>query len=361
LRSRDPYISFALAISCCRISSVALLASSSDAFWVALAPVVCLFSSQSRLFGLTGWLKNCLVLGHLGRQHWLARIVWFGALIIDRIVRLGEIKAETGFTSSKVFLPSCQIEGPGLKLGGSFFVSLAVSGVGTLTGALIVTGGDFEGFVGRGIDAEEATAAVTGRAASRGWRLFGYLLLSSFESLEEGSFNLRRSDGRRDFSLMRCTVLSFRPLTVAIMKLDEVCAKVFSSWAWASRAFVFSSSCLATSSLPVAVFISAGAADQVLPWRARFPDPRSAFEWRHHFFSLTLCKVCISVCQSLSLVLQVLLQLSELSCQILVSLFSSRSCRSCSTSDRAAASSAINLSFSFLATASLSTAAFRAV
>ncbi|KAH0046225.1 hypothetical protein KCU80_g8, partial [Aureobasidium melanogenum] len=58
-----------------------------------------------------------------------------------------------------------------------------------------------------------------------------------------------------------------------------------------------------------------------LPWRAQFPDSRSAFEWRYHFLSLALC---ISVCQSLSLILQVLLQLSELSFQILVSLFSSR-------------------------------------
>ncbi|KAG9711284.1 hypothetical protein KCU69_g24, partial [Aureobasidium melanogenum] len=333
LRSRDPYISFALAISCCRISSVALLASSSDAFWACW----CL-----------GFLSKSAV-----RQHWLARIVWFGALIIDRIVRLGEIKAETGFTSSKVFLPSCQIEGPGLKLGGSFLsrdVDWCIDSYGRRFRRLRRQRNRCR----RSHCCCHRSCGVSRcrrrsyrrmrrrRVLHRGWRLFGYLLLSSFESLEEGSFNLRRSDGRRDFSLMRCTVLSFRPLTVAIMVR-----------------FLFEHA--TTSSLPVAVFISAGAADQVLPWRARFPDPRSAFEWRHHFFSLTLCKVCISVCQSLSLVLQVLLQLSELSCQILVSLFSSRSCRSCSTSDRAAASSAINLSFSFLATASLSTAAFRAV
>ncbi|KAH0107446.1 hypothetical protein KCU96_g27, partial [Aureobasidium melanogenum] len=326
------------------------VSSSSDAFWacwclgfvVCLRPVVCLFSSQSRLFGNTG------------------------LLVLSGLVP----SLLTGF--SKVFLPSCQIEGPGLKLGGSFLsrdVDWCIDSYGRRFRRLRRQRNRCR----RSHCCCHRSCGVSRcrrrsyrrmrrrRVLHRGWRLFGYLLLSSFESLEEGSFNLRRSDGRRDFSLMRCTVLSFRPLTVAIMKLDEVCAKVFSSWAWASRAFVFSSSCLATSSLPVAVFISAGAADQVLPWRARFPDPRSAFEWRHHFFSLTLCKVCISVCQSLSLVLQVLLQLSELSCQILVSLFSSRSCRSCSTSDRAAASSAINLSFSFLATASLSTAAFRAV
>ncbi|KAG9956410.1 hypothetical protein KCV02_g8, partial [Aureobasidium melanogenum] len=128
----------------------------------------------------------------------------------------------------------------------------------------------------------------------RSWRsgLFGYLLVSSFESLEERNLDLRRSDGRRDFSLMRCTVLSFRPLTVAIMKPNEQHLPS-----------------------PLDTLLP------YLPWRAQFPDSRSAFEWRYHFLSLALC---ISVCQSLSLILQVLLQLSELSFQILVSLFSSR-------------------------------------
>ncbi|KAG9873433.1 hypothetical protein KCU63_g24, partial [Aureobasidium melanogenum] len=252
LRSRDPYISFALAISCCEISSVALLASSCAAFWVALVSRRRLFSNTA-LIVLSGLVPSSLI--------------------------------------SPAWPETC--------------VSLAVSEAGTLTGTLIVTSGDFEGVVARGIDAGKATAAVRGRAAPRGagvgvtgargedirsWRsgLFGYLLVSSFESLEERNLDLRRSDGRRDFSLMRCTVLSFRPLTVAIMQhlpspLDTL--------------------------LPY------------LPWRAQFPDSRSAFEWRYHFLSLALC---ISVCQSLSLILQVLLQLSELSFQILVSLFSSR-------------------------------------
>ncbi len=39
-------------------------------------------------------------------------------------------------------------------------VSLAVSEAGTLNGTLIVTSGDFEGVVGRGIDAGKATAAA---------------------------------------------------------------------------------------------------------------------------------------------------------------------------------------------------------
>ncbi|KAH0062602.1 hypothetical protein KCU72_g29, partial [Aureobasidium melanogenum] len=234
LRSRDPYISFALAISCCEISSVALLASSCAAFWVALV---------SRL------LSSFLLVGNT-------------ALIV-----LSGLVPSSLISPSQIFLPSYQIEGPGLKLGESFFVSLAVSEAGTLTGTLIVTSGDFEGVVARGIDAGKATAAVRGRAAPRGagvgvtgargedirsWRsgLFGYLLVSSFESLEERNLDLRRSDGRRDFSLMRCTVLSFRPLTVAIMQhlpspLDTL--------------------------LPY------------LPWRAQFPDSRSAFEWRYHF------------------------------------------------------------------------------
>ncbi|KAH0223506.1 hypothetical protein KCU86_g24, partial [Aureobasidium melanogenum] len=265
LRSRDPYISFALAISCCEISSVALLASSCAAFWVALVSRRRLFSNTA-LIVLSGLVPSSLI---------------------------------------SPFQPDLSAKLPDRRAWPETCVSLAVSEAGTLTGTLIVTSGDFEGVVARGIDAGKATAAVRGRAAPRGagvgvtgargedirsWRsgLFGYLLVSSFESLEERNLDLRRSDGRRDFSLMRCTVLSFRPLTVAIMQhlpspLDTL--------------------------LPY------------LPWRAQFPDSRSAFEWRYHFLSLALC---ISVCQSLSLILQVLLQLSELSFQILVSLFSSR-------------------------------------
>ncbi|KAG9615128.1 hypothetical protein KCU84_g23, partial [Aureobasidium melanogenum] len=223
LRSRDPYISFALAISCCEISSVALLASSCAAFWVALVSRRRLFSNTA-LIVLSGLVPSSLI-----------SPAWPETWDVDWHI-------------------------------------------------------DKESMQEKPLLLSEVVRRLAVRASERSWRsgLFGYLLVSSFESLEERNLDLRRSDGRRDFSLMRCTVLSFRPLTVAIMQhlpspLDTL--------------------------LPY------------LPWRAQFPDSRSAFEWRYHFLSLALC---ISVCQSLSLILQVLLQLSELSFQILVSLFSSR-------------------------------------